>query len=380
MNTSNSYKVCQRCLSDSKDFKIVFNQNGICNYCEDYFIEKEKSYYVDRGGDKIFLEIVNEIKSHSKGKYDCILGLSGGVDSSYLAYKLKEYDLNILAVHVDAGWNTEISVSNIKKVLDYTKFDLETIVLEWDEIRRLQLACLEAGIMNQDIVQDHAFFSSLYRFAKDQNISYVFNGSNIQTEGVKGYFGHNNMDDTYLKDIFRKHGKNKIQHYPYMGFFEYYFLIPFIHKVKIIKPFHYLEYNKMEAERILNKEIGYTSYKYKHGESVWTRFFQDMYLPKKFNYDKRKAHLSSQIFSNQLTREDAIKQLAEDAYDMDLFEYDVSYISRKLEIDREKFLSLLDPSDFDPNHFKTNDFIYSTMKKIQIFLQKILNLNISNYS
>ena len=201
---------CKTCLNDSYDQGISFDERGVCCYCKKYDHDMKNYYYVNKGGNLKFNRKIEEIKRNRTGKYDCIIGLSGGVDSSYLAYILKEYDLNVLAVHVDAGWNTELSVSNIQKIIDYTNFDLETIVIDWDEIRRLQLACLRAEIMNQDIPQDHAFFSSLYNYAKKENIKYVLTGSNMQTEGILGYYGHSAMDSRYLKDVFKKykHYKN----------------------------------------------------------------------------------------------------------------------------------------------------------------------------
>ena len=372
--------VCKRCLSDSNDQRITFDDDGICNFCERYDIDKENFYFVDKNGKEKFSEIVNKIKKNANGPYDCIMGLSGGVDSTYLAYLLKEFDLNVLAVHVDAGWNTEIAVGNIQKIIKYTGYDLETIVLEWGDIRSLQVACLRAQIMNQDIVQDHAFFSALYKLAKDLKIGYVMTGSNMQTEGVWGYYGHSAMDSKYLKNVFKKFGKGKVKNYPFTNFLNYYFFYPYFHKIKPLKPFNYLGYNKTEAQLALIEKVGYTPYKYKHGESVWTRFFQDYYLIKKFNYDKRKIHLSSQLFNGDMSRSEALNVLKEDPYDYALFDYDVSYISRKLELSVEEFLSLLNPLEKDPPDFKSNERLYKFIKFLQKVVEKALPVKLSNYS
>ncbi len=380
MTTNNELETCKNCLNDSLDQGFRLNEDGICNYCERYQIDKDSFFFVDRGGDKKFKKIVENIKEQNNSNYDCIIGLSGGVDSSYLAYKLKEYDLRVLAIHVDAGWNTETAVGNIQKVIEYTNFDLETLVLEWDEVRRLQLALLKGEVMNQDIAQDHAFFAALYKYAIKSKTKFVFTGSNMQTEGVWGYYGRSAMDKTYLKDVFKKYGAGTLPTYPTLGFFSYYFLIPYIYKINVVKPFNYLGYDKEYATNILRDKIGYKVYKYKHGESIWTRFFQDYILPTKFNYDKRKIHLSAQLFNGDISRADAIKVLNEEPYDQKYYDYDCDYISRKLEISKDEFQSYLKPIEKDPDTFKTNESIYKSLKFAQKLIEKILGFKISNYS
>jgi len=382
MTTNKNKQTCSRCLSDSDDQFIKFDEAGICNYCYKYDLEMENSYHVNNNGTKKFKNIIKNIKNiknNKKQKYDCIIGLSGGVDSTYLAYLLKEYDINALAVHVDAGWNTELSVFNIQKTIDYTGFDLETVVIEWDEIRRLQIAFLKSEVMNQDIPQDHIFFTSLYNIAIKENIKYILTGSNLQTEGMTGYFGHNNMDSRYLKDIFKKYGTGRLISYKTTSFFRLYFLIPFIFKIKTIKPFNYLSYDKDKATKILQNDIGYKPYKYKHGESVWTRFFQDYLLVNKFNFDKRKTHLSSLVLQKKLEKAEAIKILGKPAYDMRNFQYDSSYIARKLEIPVEEFHSYLEYQGKDNKSFKNNTKIYNFLSKIKHLVEKVFSLKISNY-
>ena len=374
------FQRCNSCINDTYDQGISFDTLGVCNYCKQYAEDRENLLFQDKDGVSRFKKIVEEIKDNTNKHYDCVIGLSGGVDSTFLAYKLKEYDLRVLAVHVDGGWNTELSVSNIEKILEYTKFDLETVVIEWGEMRDLQLSYLRAGIMNQDIPQDHAFFAGLYNTAIKLGIKYVFTGSNLQTEGLMGYFGHNAMDKTYLEDVFSKNSNGRLKKYPRVSFFQYYFLIPFWYKVKVIKPFNYLGYNKDKATDILVEEVSYQKYKHKHGESVWTRFFQDYYLPKKFNFDKRKTHLSSQVFNGDITREEALKAVEISNYDLSDLEFDCDYIARKLEVDIEEFKSFLDPADSDPKIFKTQTRKYLLLKKVQRILQKALGKKLSNYS
>lgn len=373
-------KSCKRCLNDSYDQQIVFDEDGICNYCKRYDEEMKNFYHAYNNGETKFQNIILDIKKNTKKKYDCIIGLSGGVDSTYLAYLLKKYDIKVLAVHVDAGWNTELSVSNIQKIIDYTGFDLETVVVEWDEIKRLQVAFLKAEIMNQDIPQDHAFFASLYNTAIKEEIKYVFTGSNMQTEGMVGYYGHNAMDSRYLKDVFKKFGTGKLQKYPIINFFKLYFLIPFIYKIRVIKPFNYLGYDKEKATQILVDKVGYKPYKYKHGESVWTRFFQDYMLVNKFDFDKRKTHLSAQMLINLISKDEAREILKTPAYNMEHFQHDSDYIARKLEITPNEFKSYLRHKGLDSNFFLSNNNIYKVLKKLQSLIERITKKKISNYS
>jgi len=373
-------KSCKRCLNDSYDQQIVFDEDGICNYCKRYDEEMKNFYHAYNNGETKFQNIILDIKKNTKKKYDCIIGLSGGVDSTYLAYLLKKYDIKVLAVHVDAGWNTELSVSNIQKIIDYTGFDLETVVIEWDEIKRLQVAFLKAEIMNQDIPQDHAFFASLYNTAIKEEIKYVFTGSNMQTEGMVGYYGHNAMDSRYLKDVFKKFGTGKLQKYPIINFFKLYFLIPFIYKIRVIKPFNYLGYDKEKATQILIDKVGYKPYKYKHGESVWTRFFQDYMLVNKFDFDKRKTHLSAQMLINLISKDEAREILRTPAYNMEHFQHDSDYIARKLEITPNEFKSYLKHKGLDSNFFLSNNNIYKVLKKLQSIIERITKKKISNYS
>jgi N-acetyl sugar amidotransferase len=373
-------KSCKRCLNDSYDQQIVFDEDGICNYCKRYDEEMKNFYHAYNNGETKFQNIILDIKKNTKKKYDCIIGLSGGVDSTYLAYLLKKYDIKVLAVHIDAGWNTELSVSNIQKIIDYTGFDLETVVIEWDEIKRLQVAFLKAEIMNQDIPQDHAFFASLYNTAIKEEIKYVFTGSNMQTEGMVGYYGHNAMDSRYLKDVFKKFGTGKLQKYPIINFFKLYFLIPFIYKIRVIKPFNYLGYDKEKATQILIDKVGYKPYKYKHGESVWTRFFQDYMLVNKFDFDKRKTHLSAQMLINLISKDEAREILRTPAYNMEHFQHDSDYIARKLEITPNEFKSYLKHKGLDSNFFLSNNNIYKVLKKLQSIIERITKKKISNYS
>ncbi len=268
-------------------------RNGVCNHCHTFDAVQSKQWFPGPEGESRLAEIVDRIKKDGEGKeYDCIIGLSGGVDSSYLALKLRTFGLRPLVVHVDAGWNTELAVRNIENIVKYCNYDLHTHVMDWEEMRDLQLAYLRAGVANQDVPQDHAFFASMYHFSVKNKIKYIISGGNISTEAVfPRAWHHSAMDAINLHDIHRRFGERKLEHYRTISFFQYYFGYPFIYGMKTILPLNYMPYTKSEALRELVEKVGYKPYQRKHGESVFTRFFQNHYLPVRFGYDKRKPHL-----------------------------------------------------------------------------------------
>lgn len=376
------YQVCKRCVMDTSDSKIVFNENGVCNHCLQFDQVTSKMWFPNDEGEKRFANIVTKIKSAgAKNEYDCILGLSGGIDSSYLALKLKDYGLRPLVVHVDAGWNSELAVANIEKIVKYCGFELHTCVMDWLEVRDIQLAYLKSGIANQDVVQDHAFFASLYHFAVKNNISYVISGGNIATESVfPKSWHHSAMDSINLKAIYKKFGRHKLRKYKVISFFQYYIYYPFIRKMKTVRPLNYMPYNKKEALQFLQKEIDYKDYGRKHGESRFTKFFQNHYLPEKFGYDKRRPHLSSMILSNQITRDDALKALTEPLYEPLELREDKRYIAKKLGITVDELEHYIHEQGKSYNEYKNWDFRYKLLKKCQNFAQRLLGKDIKNYS
>jgi aminotransferase len=328
--------ICSNCVLDDESVEdIVFGENGICNYCKGFHETTIKNWYPNDIGKKLLSEKIDKIKEEGKNKeYDCIIGLSGGIDSSYMTYKAKDWGLRPLVVHVDAGWNSELAVSNIEKIINYTGFDLHTEVIDWEEVRRLQIAYLKSGISNQDVPQDHIFFSTLYHYSIKHKINYSISGGNIATESILPNVWHGSaMDAINLKDIFKKYGSGRLNNYKTISFFQYRILYPLFYRLETIRPLDYMVYDKKTALLDLEK-IGYKKYNGKHGESVFTKFFQEYYLPKKFNIDKRKAHLSSLILSKQISRDEAIEILNKPSYDIESEDQTIDYICKKLEISR----------------------------------------------
>ncbi|MDC0994019.1 N-acetyl sugar amidotransferase [bacterium] len=380
--SAREYQVCTRCVMDTTDSEIVFDKQGVCSHCHEFDEVTSKRWFPNDEGKQKLESIFTKIKQEGKDQeYDCIIGLSGGVDSSYLALVMKDYGLRPLVVHVDAGWNSELAVHNIEQIVKYCGYDLHTHVVDWQDVKDLQLAYLKAGVANQDVVQDHAFFASLYHFAVHNNIKYVISGGNISTESVfPKSWHHAAMDAINLNAIHKRFGKRKLQQYKTISFTKYYFYYPFIKGMTVIRPLNFMPYQKGEALEVLKEKVGYKEYGRKHGESRFTKFFQNHYLPTKFNIDKRRPHLSSQILSGELTRDAALKELEKPLYDDLVLQEDKAYIAKKLGISVEELDRLAHEKGYFYSEYPNWDSRYRFMLFIKGILQKILGRNVKAYS
>lgn len=376
------YKTCSRCVMDETDANIRFDEHGVCNHCHKFDEVQSLQLFTGVDGNTRLQSIIDKIKKEGAGKeYDCIIGLSGGVDSSYLAVKIKDFGLRPLVVHVDAGWNSELAVSNIEKIIKYCGYDLHTHVMNWEEMRDLQLSYMKAAVANQDVPQDHAFFSSMYHFAVKNDIKYILSGGNLATEAVFPDSWHGSaMDAINLKDIHKTYGSKPLRDYKTISFFEYYFWYPFAKGMRTVRPLNFMDYNKRDAEKYLQETVGYRSYARKHGESIFTKLFQNYYLPTKFGYDKRKLHYSSMILSGQMSRDEAVAKLAEPLYAADELENDIDYFCKKMRVNRQQFDELMQAPIHDYSDFKSWDKLQSLAKKSQVLLQKLLGRRLSVYS
>lgn len=382
MKDNKDYHICLNCVMDTTDSEITFDDEGICNHCRKFYDSTSKNWFPNEEGIKKLQSIYATIKEKNKNKeYDCILGLSGGVDSSYLALKLYEAGVRPLVVHVDGGWNSELAVANIENLVNYCGWHLHTIVIDWEEMRDLQLAYLKSGIANQDVPQDHAFFASLYHFAIKHKVNYVISGGNIATESIfPDSWNWNAMDADSLHAIHKQFGTKKLKNYKTIGFYELYFYYPFLKKMKSIRPLNFMPYVKTEALQELKDKVGYKEYPRKHGESIFTKFFQNYWLPMKFDYDKRKPHLSSLIVANQMTRKEALEELKKPLYDEKELKEDKEYIAKKLGVSDEEFEKILNMPSHHYSDFANMENKYKRMKKIQKIVSKLLGKNLSNYS
>lgn len=360
-----AYQQCTRCVMDTTDEDITFNEDGVCNHCLRYDQMNPTQVTLGQKGQDELKKIIQQIKQERKNyEYDCILGLSGGVDSSYAAYLAKELGLRILAVHVDSGWNSELAIHNIENIVKKLDLDLYTYVCDWNEMRDLQLSFFKASVANCDIPQDHAFIAAIYKVAKEKNIPYTISGQNFSTESILPIsWGHTNMDTIHIKAIQQQFGTQKLKKYPMVNFFGAYYYYPCIFGLTSVKVLDFMDYNKEQAKKFLKEHLDWRDYGGKHYESKFTKFFQAYYLPEKFGYDKRKAHLSSLIVSNQITKEQALQELEKPLYDPKELQADIEYIVKKLGITLEEWNTIMALPKKTYLDYPSNKWLYENIKK-----------------
>ncbi|MBA46148.1 MAG: N-acetyl sugar amidotransferase [Euryarchaeota archaeon] len=353
---------------DTSDPDIRFDEDGNCNHCE-IFLEESKSIKpqgLER--EQRLKDLIESIKKSGKNKkYDCLIGVSGGTDSSYVAYIVKELGLRPLAVHMDNGWNSEESVKNIRNLCTRLNIDYESYVLDWDEFKDIQLSVLKSSIVEVEIPTDVAIVSILHKVASRNNIKYIIGGGNYATEGIlPDLWFYNPKDLKLLKSIQKQFGSKKIKTFPTFDWKAEIFY-KFIKRIRMVYLLNLLPYDKQEALSILKDKVGYHEYGGKHHESVYTRFIQSYFQPVKFNLDYRRATLSSQICSGSVTREEALKQLEELPYNIPQVKKDKDYVSKKFGITLQEFESILNapPKSYKdyPNDEKWLTFIYNLYKK-----------------
>ena len=368
------YQICTNCVMDTTDSKIKFDNKGVCDHCNTYYTDILPRWHTDEKGDKALKEIVKKIKVEGQGKdFDCLMGMSGGIDSSYLLYTMvKKYDLRPLVFHVDAGWNSQIAVNNIERLVDGLNLDLYTEVINWEEMKDLQLAFFKSGVSHIDTPQDHSFFATMYKFASKHNIKYILTGGNYSTECVRNplEWMYYQTDSIQLRDIYEKYGTGKLRDFPVTNILWHKLFLPYVKKIKLIRPLDFFPYNKEKAMKTLVKKFGFQEYTQKHFESRFTRFYESYWLPKKFGYDTRKVQYSSLILTNQMTREDALKKLKQPAYDPETINQDFEYIATKLEISREELQSYMDAPNKSYKDYKSQEKIY----KIGAMIMRLLGL------
>ena len=341
--TNQTYQQCTKTVMDNiADPNIRFDSEGICNYWHEYHATAKKGLLHGEQGKKKWQETVDQIKkAGASKKYDCIIGVSGGVDSTYVAYLVKQAKLRPLVVHFDNGWNSAIAVKNINNIVAYLNADLYTLVIEWDEFRDLQRAYLKAGVIDIEVLTDHAIFGTLYKLAAKHKIDYVISGSNIETEELlPSAWIFNKLDPVNIKDIHSRYGEVKLKTYPLFSILKKNYYLK-IKKLHFISPINFAPYNKKKVKETIAKEIGWQDYGGKHHESIFTKFYQNFILPTKFKVDKRKAHLSNLICSGQMSRDEALKELEAPIYDPEELIHDKEFVVKKLGFTSEEFEAIM---------------------------------------
>lgn len=373
MITNETYLICKNCVMDTSDSNIKFDENGVCERCNQYYKEILPSWNKGKGHSEELQKIVTQIKNEGVGRpYDCILGFSGGFDSSFLLhYAVKELGLRPLVFHVNAGWNTTFAEENIRKMVEKLGVDLKIETINWQEVRDMQLAFFKSGVPHLDIPQDHAFVAVLDDYAKKFNIKYILNGGNISTEVVVNpnawsYWG---TDLRHIRDVISKFGTVPLRTYPFTNVLRRKVYMPYIQGIKVVKLLNLIPYIKKEAESLLQKEYDWTPYPQKHFESIMTKFIEGYWLPKRFGYDVRKPQFSSLILTEQMTRDEALKRLEKDSLSDDEINKLFTQVATMLQISKEELTSYLAMPLKSYKDYKHQDYLFNLGAKMMYFFK-----------
>lgn len=332
---------------DTSDPYIRFDEQGLCDYCNNFRFTIAPNWHTDQRGHKELLKVAEKIRIDGRNRdFDCIIGLSGGLDSSYTAYVAKHVmGLRPLLFHVDAGWNTDQAVGNIEKLVNGLGLELFTEVINWEEMKDLQVAFLKSQIPDQDLPQDVAFFSALYKFARKHKLKYVLTGGNFSTECCREpeeWGGYPGIDRTLVMDIHRRFGKRPLKTFPIVDIMTYKLYYRYVLGMQVFKPLNLVPYIKKDAEALLQSKFGWQPFQHKHHESRFTRFYEDYWMPRKFGYEKRRAHFSSLILTGQMTREDALQRMAKPEMDEHSMRQEFRYVANKLDLSEDELQAIFE--------------------------------------
>ncbi len=361
-------RICTNCVMDTTDSRITFDENGVCDHCTTFYKHIVPKWHTDERGWKSLQNTVTEIKkAGEKREFDCIIGMSGGIDSSYLVYVAKEkLGLRPLVFHVDAGWNSQTAVNNIEKLVDKLGLDLYTEVIDWEEMKDLQLAFFKSGVPHVDTPQDHAFFATMYKFAEQHNVRFILTGANYSTECVRNplEWMYYQSDSTQLRDIHRRYGSRPLVRFPTTSILKHKLYLAYIKRIRVVKPLNFVPYVKSDAMTFLADKFGWLPYPQKHFESRFTKFYEGYWLPVKFGYDTRKVQYSSLILTNQMTREEALERLSQPAYDEHEIAHEFEYVATKLGISVDELQSYMDAPNKSFRDYRSQQAVYSVGAKV----------------
>jgi len=360
-----SLQVCTHCVMDTTDINITFDNDGICNHCHEYKERKTELITDPIDRNQALQDIISKVKLAGKGKkYDCIVGVSGGIDSSYVAYMAKQWGLNALLVHLDNGWDSELAVKNVENLVKYTGYDLYTLVINWEEFKDLQRAFFKADVVDLELLSDHAIFATVYKLTRSYGIKYLLSGENFETEAIMPKnWNWRKSDAKNIKSIHKIYGESKLKTYPFMGTIKK-TIYQYGGIAKSIPVLDYMDYNKDEVMELLKTQVGWRYYGGKHYESIFTRFYQGYILPRKFSIDKRKAHFSTLINSGKMTRNEALTELKKEVYPIELQNDDFELVCKKLnftENELEEYIKRKPKSHLD---YKSDEEVMMFMRYI----------------
>lgn len=370
---NHDYRICTKCIMDTSDPNIHFDEQGVCDYCNNFKNTIKPSWHTDEKGAEELRQLATKIKKEGEGKdFDCIIGLSGGLDSSYAAHiAVNKMGLKPLLYHVDAGWNTDQAVGNVEKLVDGLGLDLYTDVINWQEMKDLQLAFLKSGIPDQDLPQDAAFFSSLYKFARKNKIKYVITGSNYSTECCREpeeWGGYPGIDKTLILDIHQKFGNKVLKSFPLVDILIYKIVYQRLLGMQIVKPLNMVPFIKKDAEKELNELYGWLPFQHKHHESRFTRFYEDYWMPRKFDFHKRRAHFSSLIMTGQMTRDGALQRISRPEMDEHFLKQEFEYVANKLGVSVKELQDIFESENKTYRDYKNKRFLIGLGAKAMTIL------------
>jgi N-acetyl sugar amidotransferase len=365
-------QVCTRCVMDTTDAAIQFDDAGVCDHCLTFDAQVKPNWHTDEAGRAELATIVDDIRRAGAGHdFDCIIGMSGGFDSSYLTYLAKEeLGLRPLLFHVDAGWNTQIAVNNIERMVDGLGLDLYTEVIDWEEMKDLQLAFFKSGVPHIDTPQDHAFFATMYKFAMRHGVKHILTGANYSTECVRNplEWMYYQSDSVQLRDIHRKFGTRPLRTYPTTSILWHKIWLPYVKGIKVIRPLNSIPYIKEDVKSLLVDRFGWQPYPQKHFESRFTRFYESYWLPTRFSFDVRKVQFSSLILTGQMSREEALERLQEPPYDEATIGAEIEFVANKLGIEIAELMRYMDLPRRTFRDFKSQSGIYDMGARAMRFL------------
>lgn len=352
-------QVCVNCVMDNTDPTIIFDEKGVCDYCHNYYENIVPNWHTDEKGRAEIMKVVEKIKHEGRNKdYDCMIGISGGLDSSYLAHiAVKEFGLRPLFFHVDAGWNSDLSTRNIEQLMNGLGVDLYTEVVNWEEMKDLQRAFIKSQVPDIDTPQDLVFFSSLYNYAAKNGYKYIITGGNFSTECVReplAWGAYYQTDMRYVRDIHKKFGERKLKTFPTCDIFKYKIQYRVVNGVRVVKPLDYVPFIKKEAEQLLKDLYGWQGYQHKHHESRFTRFYEAFWLREKFGFDKRKNHLSSLILTGQADRNQVLDRISRPELPHEELMKEFEYVAKKLDFTTDELWSYFKGENKTFRDYKNN--------------------------